>query len=147
MTFEEIIFQDATSRNSKRQIRSTFSSLQLPNRPKQCSYYQGCGADICTLFLKDIHRHVFSDKCPAAFDKIREKLQKLESCGHIAKLKFDSDHMGEFDYSGKRKIFFFTDSPIEHINFCREYGRLSVVFEWNPGTSTLEPTFYDSVKR
>lgn len=146
MDIEELIFENTTSWNAKDEILPIFTELFKTPQENCCSFYQGCGVDICTLLINNIDIHIFSDTQASCFDKIKNKLKRLKQHRIISNLKHPNDTESRFIFLNRQKIFRYTLNPISKINFRREYGDLRVVFEYNPGTSTMEMSFWEGIK-
>lgn len=143
-TIEDILFEGTTSRYAKDEFLPMFDML-FPVHEDGCTFYQGCGEDICTLLVPNIDIHVFSDSNAEYFKHIKYKLNKLLKAGYISKLNHLNQNETRLIYCGYSKVLRYTRRPISEINFVRSYGDLKLIFEFNPGTSTSYRTFWDAV--
>ncbi len=143
-TIEDILFEGTTSWNAKDEFLPMFDML-FPAHNDGCTFYQGCGEDICTLLVPNIDIHVFSDSNAECFKRIKYKLNKLLEAGYISKLNHLKQNETRLIYCGHSKVLRYTHRPISEINFVRSYGDLKLIFEFNPGTSALCRTFWDAV--
>ena len=143
-TIEDILFEGTTSWNAKDEFLPMFDML-YPAHEDGCTFYQGCGEDICTLLVPNIDIHVFSDLNTECFKRIKYKLNKLSEVGYISELNHPKQDETRLMYRGHSKVLRYTQRSISEINFAQSYGSLKLIFEFNPGTSALCRTFWDAV--
>ena len=141
---ESILFEGTTSWNATEEFLPIFDMLYSAHEDG-CSFYQGCGEDICTFLIPNIDIHVFSDSAVGWSGRIKQKLKKLSEAGVISELSHPKQDETQLKYRGLSKVLRYTQRPISEINFAQSYGSLRIIFELNPGDSALCHAFWDAI--
>jgi hypothetical protein len=119
-TIEDILFEGTTSWNAKQEFLPIFDMLYSAHEDG-CTFYQGCGNDICTLLIPNIDTHVFSDSAANWSEGIKQKLNRLSEVGLISDLSHPKRDETRLTYRGLSKVLRYTQHPISEINFAQSY--------------------------